>query len=160
MALLQEVPVALVPLLNRRRETVGYALVDCDDLPLLGSAPWHLDSTGYAARGKPARRLHRLLMQPSEGFEVDHINGNKLDNRRSNLRLVTHAENTQNHRSRGGQSQHRGVYQDRRDGAWYGQVKHNGVRYSTGRFPTEEQAAVEVSRLRARILWASVEDVA
>jgi hypothetical protein len=144
--------IALVPLLNRRRSVVGYALVDQEDLGIVDGKPWHLDSQGYAARGKPALRMHRLILAPGPGYEVDHLNRNKLDNRRANLRLLTHAENTQNVTSKVGRLLPRGVYFDARDGSFYGQVKHRGLKRSTRRFATAEEAERAVIALRASIL--------
>jgi hypothetical protein len=78
------------------------ALVDDADVPLLSGKRWHAQpsSTGkyYAAyRGsvKPVY-MHRLITSCPDGLEVDHINHDTLDNRRSNLRVVTHAENMRN----------------------------------------------------------------
>lgn len=78
-------------------------LVDvCDlDLAIATGGRWH------AARGpngllyvsqKNGGYLHRLIMGDPEGFEIDHINGNGLDNRRDNLRIVTSAVNRRNTR--------------------------------------------------------------
>lgn len=51
---------------------------------------------GYPYNGRIKQTLHRFLLGKKEGLEIDHINGNKLDNRRINLRFITHAENTKN----------------------------------------------------------------
>jgi hypothetical protein len=66
---------------------------------VLGSE-WYVTQNGYLRRfwidlgGKwHSEFLHRLIMSPPKGMEVDHVNGNKADNRRENLRVCTHAEN-------------------------------------------------------------------
>lgn len=77
-----------------------YAIVDKQDYKALAKWKWRL-SNGYAIRDKysPTKKrgatltMHKQIVDPPDGLEVDHINGNKLDNRRSNLEAVTHAEN-------------------------------------------------------------------
>jgi hypothetical protein len=77
-------------------------MVDDVDVPLLAGRRWHVmpSSTGnyYAISGGRNGRvyMHRLITSCPDGLEVDHINHNTLDNRRSNLRVVTHAENMRN----------------------------------------------------------------
>ncbi|MES2766489.1 MAG: HNH endonuclease, partial [Bacteroidota bacterium] len=59
--------------------------------------------------------------------EVDHINGDTLDNRRENLRLVTHQQNLFNQRAQEGcSSKYRGVYKSSTTAGWTVQIKHNG----------------------------------
>lgn len=77
-------------------------LVDDCDFELYGEKKWHISSTGYAVRryivdGKKVTvRLHRLIANtPSEMF-CDHINRNRLDNRKENLRNVSWRENRNN----------------------------------------------------------------
>lgn len=62
--------------------------VDDDDYEKYNHLVWHLSDTGYAVRksGKTVR-LHRLIMDCPEGMVIDHLNGDKLDNRKSNLRI-------------------------------------------------------------------------
>ncbi len=83
--------------------TGHYTLIDNDDYPrVIPFGKWHESDTGYAikrgsVRGKSSTiRLHRVIMDPPKGVEVDHINGNRLDNRKDNLRVVSHAINTWN----------------------------------------------------------------
>ena len=144
-------------LINRSGHTVGYVLIDPEDRHLLASHRWYIDSTGYASRG--AVRLHRQILglKRGDGLEVDHINGDKLDNRRENLRIVSHAENTQNVRTKKGRL--RGVYCDARDGVWYAQVKHAGKRHHLGRFKTPEEAAAAASAARLRLLPGTIEEM-
>lgn len=81
----------------------AFAIVDAADFPSLVIHKWCKSNCGYAISrlsGIGKRRnhvyMHRLLMNPSGRMEVDHINGDRLDNRRSNLRLATHAQNSYN----------------------------------------------------------------
>lgn len=129
----------------------GYVVIDAGDLAAVLGRTWYCDSVGYAhSDSAPRVRLHRLLMNPSDGLVVDHIDGNKLDCRRRNLRIVTQGQNTQNVRTKKGAM--RGVYYDARRDRWYGQVKHNGKRHSTGYCKSPEEARIKVVTLRAAIL--------
>ena len=104
--------VALVPVL-RRKELAAYALCDASDHAMLVCHRWRLHPRGYAVaciEGARDTLMHRLLLglKPGSEGEGDHINRNKLDNRRCNLRIVSHLENSQNHPGLGGDSEYRG----------------------------------------------------
>lgn len=77
-------------------------VVDVDDLEALLKFRWYVNSMGYAEAKQDGRRvlMHRFVVNAPEDFSydevVDHINRNKLDNRKSNLRIVTQAENVKN----------------------------------------------------------------
>jgi hypothetical protein len=86
------------------------ALVDEDDYERASTYKWHAIKRGrlhHAMRSvkrggvRSTVYLHRWLMDAPTGIEVDHRNGDGLDNRRENLRLATHAKNAVNHRRRG-----------------------------------------------------------
>ncbi len=78
------------------------AKVTACDYALVSCFKWHLTSDGYAARsirgGKV--RMHRFIIGPAIGQEVDHVSGDKLDNRRANLRLCSTRDNQANSRRR------------------------------------------------------------
>lgn len=138
---------ALIPLGGRRGPRRGHAVIDDADIARVASRTWYLDSLGYPVSQTIERiRLHRLIMDPPAGFEVDHADGDKLNNQRSNLRLVTHQGNSQNVRTAKGE--YRGVYFDRRCGKWYGQVKHNGVKHCVPYSDDREHVRQRVAHLR------------
>lgn len=76
-------------------------LYDPEDEGIFLSRKWHISDSGYAIwRGlvdgkKQTIRLHRLINNTPEGMITDHINHNRLDNRRANLRTVDFKENAQ-----------------------------------------------------------------
>jgi hypothetical protein len=88
--------------------TQGYkTIVDDDIYELLNRQKWWIHKNGgpqiYAKGSDPNdynKRvyMHRVIANAPKGMHVDHINGNSLDNRKENLRVCTHAENTRNKR--------------------------------------------------------------
>lgn len=85
--------------------------------------------------------MHGLIMPAPDGQFVDHINGNGLDNRRENLRLVTHQQNSFNQKHHGGSSKFKGVSIDRISGSWRAYITVDGKRKHLGRHGTELDAA-------------------
>ena len=82
------------------RKTNGYFIIDKDDLEKISHHTWYLNPTGYAdckLTNGPHLKLHHVIIgKPPKGLVTDHINRNKLDNRKSNLRHVTQRENNLN----------------------------------------------------------------
>lgn len=79
-------------------------LVDTEDLPILTTGKWYIIPQGKTGgnrvkgriNGKKLIYLHRFLMNAAPHEEVDHIDGNPLNNQKSNLRLSSKSENQQN----------------------------------------------------------------
>lgn len=128
-------------------------LIDNEDLHLLEGQAFYIDTCGYvtvAVTRKNKARLHSLIMKPESGLEVDHINGNRIDNRRSNLRICTHADNCKNSGLRSNNKTGvRGVWFDSIRCLWTSQITTNGKRISLGRFKDFESAVN--SRIAAEI---------
>lgn len=125
------------------------AIVDPDDFGMLEKHSWRTTEKGYAAAsilidGKRQNvRMHRLIMGLPNGDprKVDHINGNRLDNRRSNLRICTAAENNRNARiGNTNTSGLKGVHWDKINQVWRAQIHVNGRNRTLGRFKDQEQA--------------------
>jgi hypothetical protein len=73
----------------------GIALVDDEDFEKLSKIHWRLSTDGYATT-RLSVGMHRMVIGAKPGQQVDHINMNKLDNRKENLRLCTHSQNKMN----------------------------------------------------------------
>lgn len=117
----------------------GHALVDPADVPIVAPHLWSLTSAGYPGARIDGRTvlMHRLLC-PSDWTAVDHANGDKLDNRRINLRAATKSQNGANIRPRGA-SGYKGVTRHGR--GWAAALTAHGTRRYLGTFDTAEDAA-------------------
>lgn len=119
-------------------------MVDSEDAHLLTDFTWHLTEWGYARtsvlQDDGSRRgilMHRMILDAREGQCVDHINGNKLDNRRSNLRIAPPHENRGPYKGR----KFKGVYMET-SGRWRSQAKFGNRTYYFGTFDTQIEAAI------------------
>ena len=106
-----------------------FVLVDEDDFPWVSQNLWRLDTYGYVIgpSGRTSVFLHRLVAGSPEGLEVDHINQNKLDCRKANLRHATRAQNARNQRlTSANNSGFKGVRLHKGMGRWEARIKVNG----------------------------------
>jgi len=133
------------------------AWVDQADYAALALSKWHADhresrDVTYARRycrgsgrsGRRAERMHRIVvgLLPGDLRVVDHINGDGLDNRRSNLRVCSVRQNAHNLRARCGTSLFKGVSSHKASGLWRVQIRAGGnVSRCVGYFHEEEEAA-------------------
>lgn len=118
------------------------ALVDADDYEWLSIHKWHYTSAGYANSSKLGY-MHRFVLGLTESaLVVDHINGNKLDNRRANLRLATRAQNVMNQRtSAANSSGYKGVSWDKDVKKWRAYLTYQKKRVYLGLYEDAEDAA-------------------
>jgi len=124
------------------------ALVDDSDYAALSKHKWS-SSKGYAVRciwnHTPGHckivRMHRAILKAPDGVQVDHIDGNKSNNQRSNLRLCTGAQNHQNvKRSARNTSGFKGVHFHKGAKKWRAQIVANKKRFHLGYFSTAKAA--------------------
>lgn len=134
-----------------------HSLVDDEDYSKISSFKWFSDGR-YAMRSKkyPGKRssyfiyMHRFIMdQPTKkenGLEVDHVNGDGLDNRKENLRICEHYQNKANSKTQSNNSTgYRGVWystDQKRRKRWVAEIKLKGKKKHLGRYLTKEEAAV------------------
>lgn len=154
-----------LPLLDGRGGSlVGFTAVDAQDALRFGDRPWRRGRTGYAVRWQHGSTayLHRLILGLARGDdrEADHINRDRLDNRRANLRVASRAENGQNLPSQRGTSRHRGVCWDATVGRWSAQAKLRGRKHHLGYFESEDEAADVARAFRREHMPYSAEAVA
>lgn len=126
-------------------------LVDELDYIKISHYKWSICNHGYATThlprtkdGKPRKHLlmHRLIMDAVAREEIDHINGDKLDNRKSNLRRCTRSENKANVGLKStNQTGVKGVNFDRFTGRWLARITVRGKQYNLGRYNNIEDAA-------------------
>lgn len=153
--------IAYVPL------TKGYeAVIDAADVPLVAGRSWQAREsrrpdgsliTVYAQAAKPGKtgtiKMHRLLLGEPAGAEVDHRDGNGLNNRRSsNLRAATTSQNRWNARTpRDNTSGAKGVTWHALRQKWMAQIQAHGRHHYLGLFATQEAAAAAYARASAEI---------
>ena len=122
-----------------------HSILDADDARLI-VRPWfaaHIEKLWYAhsnVNGK-TKKLHRVILGLTDtSIDIDHEDGDGLNNRRSNLRVCTHAQNMAN-RSKNAlsSSKYKGVCN--RDGRWTAQIQVAGIKQYLGSFDSEEDAA-------------------
>ena len=123
----------------------GEMLVDLDVWNTWASAYcWHLAANGYAATGYNGKNtlFHNIAFpNRKNGIVADHINGNRLDNRMENLRLVNRAQNNMNKGLRSDNtSGHTGVAWDKSKGKWVVQIQVDGKNKHIGRYTSKKDA--------------------
>lgn len=127
------------------------AWVDDKDYEWLNQWKWHFVSRGYAYRNQYRREhkgkrkymsMHRLVNNTPSDKGTDHINGNKLDNRKSNLRTATQTQNLGNQKKQAGKSSRfKGVFYDIPRRKWCASIKYKKRRHYLGRYVCEIVAA-------------------
>lgn len=126
-------------LLITYEEKVAEVLIDKEDISRINKYNWRLNEKGYVISDIKNHkvRLHNLILNRNTSnpkIVCDHINRNKLDNRKSNLRIVSQRENNKN------RQMPKGKYYIKRNNKWQAYYVKNRKMYSLGYYDTEEEA--------------------
>lgn len=131
----------------------GEVLVDDEDFEWLDKYDWYLmrgKKVNYAyaygknIKGSPKFLIHRLILNAPKGIDVDHINGDGLNNQKCNLRLATRSQNLINRNKQSNNTSGiKGVSycnEKKRKKKWKSSINHNSKPITIGRFLTKEEA--------------------
>jgi hypothetical protein len=137
-----------------------FAQVDDADYILLRQYKWYAFKPckiWYASRYNPKKRkcnitMHREIMKPPSTKEIDHIDGNGLNNQRNNLRICTHQQNAWNQGVKlGNTTGFKGVKFDRSRGKYEAEIRIQGRKKFLGRFSSPTEAAQAYDRMDIKI---------
>ena len=142
--------------------TMGHhALIDVDSLPLISGFNWYAKKNKtviYAARSqvlngaKMQILMHREILKTPSNMHTDHIDGNGLNNTRSNLRHVSHDQNMQNRANlSSNKSGFKGVHWSSSINRWVAQIRYKGKRIYLGVFKSAEDASVAYAKASAKL---------
>lgn len=145
--------IAKILLYNKKQEVIGEAIIDKEDVSRISYYKWRLSKGGterskcngvVTGNGKETytNSLHRHIMDCPNNMYVDHINGNRLDNRKCNLRICTNQENNFNAIARNNNtSGYKGVWFDKTRNKWVSEIKISGRKIFIGRYEDIKEAA-------------------
>ena len=129
------------------------ALIDNKDILNISKYSWNF-TNGYAYTkiNNKSISMSRFLLNPPKNLWVDHINGNKLDNRRNNLRIVNPSQNSFNRlKNSSNRSGYKGVYLATNKKQWQAEIRANGKRQYLGKYSTKEEAAMAYNEAARRM---------
>lgn len=130
---------AEIVLYDKENNEIAKTKIDLEDVDKCKNLKWHMH-VGYVANSKMKIFLHRFIIECPDDMIVDHINRDKLDNRKCNLRICTSKENNRNMPIRKNTTQSiRGVYKSSKN-SWVARIKVNGKDIYLGSFKSEEEA--------------------
>lgn len=140
-----------IPLINKRRELVDYAIADLDKKDLLLQYSYrrrkncYKNKNNYYAISNIYKSMHEIVIggKAPDGHQIDHRNHNGIDNRGGNLRYVSIGLNNQNKQKKEGtSSQYIGVSIIEETGKWRGLISYKYERFHLGVFENEIDAAI------------------
>jgi len=143
--------------LNGKYGSGKFAVISSDDRQLT-KYKWYVSSLGYVVRFEKYKIIPivcEIIKIKPKKMVIDHKNGNKLDNRRGNLRICTYPENCINSpMKKNNTSGYKGVTFWKRDNNWKAQIRFNRKNLHIGYFQTKEKAAKAYNK-KARELFGN-----
>lgn len=132
--------IAYIILYNNKNEISAKALIDKEDIDKVKDYKWCKDANNYVRNSKQ-EYLHRIIVGEAS-FYVDHINGNTLDNRKSNLRICNNADNLKNRVKlpKNNTSEILGVRFRKDRNKWYAEIQYNEQKVRLGSYTNKEDA--------------------
>lgn len=127
---------ALIPLGKNAKG--GYAIVD-KEYEYLANEAWRKTHWGYAIRSRDKALLHRVILDAPRGKVVDHINGDPLDNRSTNIRLCDQRDNAKNQKARKNKTGYKGVY--KKANKYVARIRNNYQYIHIGIYKTAKEAS-------------------
>ena len=118
---------------NRKGEVKAIGLIDIEDIEKCKDIKWTTDGASYISGSMKKYKLHRFVLNYDGPLQIDHINRNKFDNRKENLRIVSSFENAQNNGKTG-------VSFDKKANKWKAEYQRYGKYYNAGTYWTKEEA--------------------
>ena len=159
-----------VPLHDNLGNLIGVSYVSEEDYANVMTQKWHKhNKLGYVC-GKNIMLHQFILGKAQDGYCIDHSNGNRLDNRRSNIRFISLSENSRNKQKKEGTtSQYIGVTLSTTANTWRVFCKINNIRNHIGSFKDEKEAAKaydrhilvhcgEKAKTNGLVMWDDVKD--
>jgi hypothetical protein len=148
---MEPITVFYIPLYNNRNQVVGHTIISPEDWDLARNHTWRLMKGGYAGfqrsiNGIPTNfYLHRMILNLTNNeLKSDHINHDRLDNRRCNLRAVSNQQNACNRRKTNKEtsSKYIGVNFDSKRNKWRVRLNVDGQEIFIGYFNDEKEGAL------------------
>lgn len=125
-----------------------YSIVDDCDYERVSKYKWHYNN-GYAVNSF-GYRMHRLIMMPPDNMVIDHINHDRLDNRRENLRICTQFENSQNRTHLYATCGN--VYSNKNTTRWFAQNMIDGKKVHSKIYNSKEEAEKDLAAMQLGII--------
>lgn len=149
---------------NKQGDIKGKAIIDLDDVERCRRFRWGMYANGYfyGNINKTFRiRLHRFILGLNawdKSNEVDHINRNKADNRKTNIKIVNHSDNNKNKKpnySKTVNTNNDNVYFDKRYNSYYGRYGFKGCTYTTNYYKNREDALDAINEIKRNLMKES-----
>lgn len=122
-------------------------IVDCEDYDMVKNYKWRVINSDQVVNNKVGYLSRFLMMVNNTELQVDHINHDRLDNRRENLRICFNSENCLNKRKyKKNKSGYKGVCRENSTGKWRSEISFNGVTHYLGTYKTKREAAIRYNR--------------